>query len=69
MAYVYGNPPTKKSLKEMLARGEYPEIFNPGLGQPTRNGEELVEGPHFPDPHNWYARVRVADGKVVKIIS
>jgi hypothetical protein len=33
------------------------------------NGEETIEGPHYPKPHTWYARVRVEDGVVVKVLS
>lgn len=28
---------------------------------------EYVEGPHFPQPHRWYAQVEVKDGKVIKV--
>lgn len=42
-------------------------LFAPGLGKPNDNGTEYVEGPHFPQPHTWYAQVEVRDGIVVKV--
>ena len=35
----------------------------------TRNGQVSVEGPHYPEPHRWYARVEVVDGLVKRVIS
>ncbi len=69
MAYVEGNPPTKKALKEMLASGKTPAIFSPGPFAAKRDGEESVEGPQYPKPHSWYARVRVENGLIVKVLS
>lgn len=28
---------------------------------------EFVEGPHYPEPHRWYAQVEMKDGIVVKV--
>lgn len=42
-------------------------LFAPGLGSPKQNGTETVEGPHFPEPHRWYASVTVKDGIVVAV--
>lgn len=42
-------------------------IFAPGLGTPVQNGWDTVEGPHSPEPHKWYARVRLVDGIVVEV--
>jgi hypothetical protein len=33
-----------------------------------REGRVVIEGPHYPEPHRWYAQVEIADGKVVKVI-
>ena len=66
MAYAVGNPKTKKKLKEMVsecqAKGEPFVFFQPG---PFGKGEEqlrpghsvTLEGPHYPEPHRWYAKV------------
>lgn len=66
--YVRGNPRTKKALREMIARDERVTLFAPGLGEPVENGVETVEGPHYPQPHRWYARVQVVDGVVVRVV-
>jgi hypothetical protein len=31
------------------------------------NGTETVEGPHYPKPHTWYAKVTMKNGVVVKV--
>jgi hypothetical protein len=66
--YVTPNFQTKKALKEAVQRGEEVTVFAPGLGSPNLNGTETIEGPHYPQPHSWYARVRTQDGKVVKVL-
>lgn len=66
--YVYGNPKTKKALKEMVADpNQEVRMFAPGLGAPAANGKEWVEGPWYPEPHRWYAEVTVENGRVVKV--
>lgn len=42
-------------------------LYAPGLGEPIHNGTETVEGPHFPEPHRWYAQVEVKNGIVVGV--
>ena len=34
--------------------------------EPT-DGEFSVEGPHYPEPHRWYARVTLKNGIVTKV--
>jgi len=65
--YVSPNFRTKKALKAAVAMGETVRVVSTGLGHPTNNGTEYVEGPHSPAPHSWYAEVEVKDGKVVKV--
>jgi hypothetical protein len=67
--YVTGNPKTKKALREAVQQGEQLTVFAPGLGTPKENGIENVEGPHYPEPHKWYARVVMKDGKIERVIS
>ena len=60
---------TKKALKEALAAGKSVGVYQPGGIFPSeRDGEVALEGPHYPAPHTWYARVRIKDGVVVKIL-
>ena len=58
---------TKKELKEAVARGESIRLFAPGMGEPKFNGTEYVEGPHYPAPHTWYAKVEMTNGIITKI--
>jgi len=65
--YTNINFKSKKALKEAVAAGKTVTLFSPGLGTPKENGTEFVEGPHYPEPHRWYAQVEVRDGVVVKV--
>lgn len=65
--YTTTNFKTKKALKEAVANGEKVTLYAPGFGEPNRNGIEYVEGPHYPEPHKWYAEVVMKDGYVVKV--
>jgi len=65
--YTDTNFKTKKALKEAVASGKEVRLYSPGLGSPKQNGTEFVEGPHYPEPHRWYAQVEVRDGIVVKV--
>lgn len=65
--YVTPNFKTKKALKDAIATGEIVEVFSPGPFPAKANGRETIEGPHYPEPHRWYAQVEVEDGRVVKV--
>lgn len=65
--YTDTNFKTKKALKEAVEQGKEIRIFAPGIGTPKQNGTEYVEGPHYPEPHRWYAQVQMKDGLVVKV--
>lgn len=65
--YTTTNYRTKKSLKEAVKQGEQVTLFSPGIGVPKRDGVEFVEGPHYPEPHRWYAQVTVVDGLVIAV--
>ena len=58
---------TKKEFKEAVKTGRKIRLFAPGLGKPVENGTEFVEGPHYPAPHSWYARVKVVNGCVIEV--
>jgi hypothetical protein len=30
-------------------------------------GRATIEGPHYPEPHRWYASVEIVKGEVVKV--
>lgn len=65
--YTVKNYKSKKDLKADVAAGKEVRLYAPGLGSPIENGTEFVEGPHYPQPHKWYAQVEMKDGKVVKV--
>ena len=68
MSYVDPNYPSKKAFKAAVAAGVRHATYNPsGLFPVTQNGRDVVEGPHSPAPHRWYAAVEVRDGVVVKV--
>lgn len=65
--YTSVNFKTKKELKQAVADGQKITLFAPGLGAPKADGTEYVEGPHYPQPHRWYAQVEMKGGYVVKV--
>lgn len=66
--YTAKNFKTKKALREAVESGERVEIFAPGLGTPKSNGVEFLEGPHYPEPHRWYAQVMMKDGVIERVV-
>ena len=80
--YTVINFATKKKMKEAvktagtttLQGGVLPpvRIYQPGpFARPSDSytGDFSIEGPHYPKPHRWYARVRVVAGVIVKVLS
>lgn len=67
--YVRPNCKTKKELRERVARGEAVEVFSPGPFPAPTDGTATIEGPHYPQPHMWYARVEVQNGMVSRVLS
>jgi hypothetical protein len=68
MAYTDINFKTKKALKDALKSGEEVTVYQPGpFGGNVKDGNATIEGPHYPEPHRWYASVVVKNGVVVKV--
>lgn len=68
MTYVDPNFKTKKALKEAIANGDDIVVYEPGLGGPVpQDGTVYLEGPHYPEPHKWYGRGTMKNGKLVKV--
>jgi hypothetical protein len=67
--YTSRNFKTKKALKEAVAAGEQVTYYQPGLfgGNEPKNGTINIEGPHYPEPHRWYASCVVENGIIVKV--
>lgn len=69
MAYAEGNPKTKKQLKEWVKGGRDIRVFSPGPFPERQDGVVTIEGPHYPEPHKWYARCEIANGIIRKVVS
>lgn len=69
MAYATKNFKTKKALKESIKNGDRVGVFSPGPFPVVQDGTEYLEGPHYPEPHKWYAQVQVENGIIVKVKS
>lgn len=75
MSYTVKNFKTKKALKEAVdyyrspAQGAPVCCYNPGLGPDLSNftGTVFLEGPHYPEPHRWYAQGEMKDGVLIKV--
>lgn len=65
--YAKTNYKSKKALKDAVKNGEEVRIFSPGPFPAKSDGTEFLEGPHYPEPHKWYAQVEMKDGLVVKV--
>lgn len=71
--YTVKNFKTKKALKEAVAAGETVRVYQPndmaGVTSRVAHGTHHVtlEGPHFPEPHRWYAQATVVDGCVTAV--
>jgi hypothetical protein len=66
--YVDPNFKSKKELKQAITDGKFVSVFSPGPFPPKDNGFEYIEGPHYPKPHKWYAKVEVKDGRVIRVL-
>lgn len=67
--YCTKNYRTKKELKEAVASGKEVTVFQPGPfgGSEPQSGRVALEGPHYPEPHRWYASAELKEGRVVKV--
>jgi len=67
--YTTTNFKTKKALKEAVIAGKDVGVYQPGLFSRglELEGNFTLEGPHYPEPHRWYAEVTVKDRKIVKV--
>ena len=65
--YASRNFKSKREFKLAVDSGERITLFAPGLGSPKANGTEYVSGPHYPEPHKWYATCTIVNGVVTKV--
>ena len=69
LTYTVHNYRTKKAVKEAVNAGQSVSVFQPGpfAGEGQTDGTVYLEGPHYPEPHKWYATATVKDGVIVSI--
>ena len=67
--YTSINFKTKKAIKDAIAEGKRITVYQPGPfgGNEPTDGDVTLEGPHYPEPHKWYARGTLKDGVLVSI--
>ena len=66
--YTDRNYRTKKALIEDFKAGREISVYQPGGMFPSqRDGSICIEGPHYPEPHKWYASATIADGIIIKV--
>lgn len=67
--YVSPNFKSKKAFKEAVATGKEVSYYQPGPfgGNEPKDGVIYCEGPHYPEPHKWYAQAVVENGKIIKV--
>jgi hypothetical protein len=59
---------TKKELKDAIANGKQVTVYQPGGLFPSQtDGEVVLEGPHYPRPHTWYAQATIKDSIIIKV--
>ena len=68
MAYTSKDYKTKKAMIEDLKQGVEILVYQPGpFGPSIQDGSIALEGPHFPEPHRWYASATVEDGVITSV--
>jgi len=66
MTYCVENFRTKKALREAVAERDV-AIYQPGpWGRRVQNGTVYLEGPHYPEPHKWYAIAESVNNTIPK---
>ena len=55
--YTVQNFKTKKELRAAVSEGRKLSVFQPGPfgSNVSPNSKVYLEGPHYPQPHKWYA--------------
>lgn len=65
--YTAKNYKTKKAMVADIDAGVSVRVYQPGPFPGTVNGVDCLEGPHYPEPHRWYARVFIVDGCAIRL--
>jgi hypothetical protein len=71
--YTTFNFKSKKALKDAVAAGRPVRVYQPNqmYAMPETEsdftGMVTLEGPHYPEPHRWYARATLVGGVITKV--
>ena len=65
--YTDINFTSKKALREAVKAGKQVTVYSPGPFPCPTEGRIALEGPHYPQPHKWYAEATVKGGIVVSV--
>jgi len=66
--YTRTNYRTKKQLIEAVKAGKRVTVYQPGGIFPGEtDGQIVIEGPHYPEPHRWYARATIKNSVIIKV--
>jgi len=66
--YTRTNYRTKKQLIEAVRAGKRVTVYQPGGIFPGEtDGQVTIEGPHYPEPHRWYARATIKNSVIIKV--
>lgn len=65
--YTVTNFKTKAALKAAVSANQPVKVFSPGPFPCPTEGPIALEGPHYPEPHKWYAEAFLKNGLVVKV--
>ena len=67
MSYTTVNYPSKKALQTAFKSGTQISICHMFPFSQDKDGDIVIEGPHFPKPHTFYQKATIKDGIVVKL--
>ncbi len=68
MAYTKINYKSKKALMDAFFEGKRIEVYQPGpFGPNVKDGPIVLEGPHYPEAHKWYAQGTARGGVLIDI--
>jgi hypothetical protein len=65
--YTNKNYQTKKALKDDFNKGIKIGVYSPGPWPCPKDGKITLEGPHYPQPHKWYASATIENYIITKI--
>lgn len=65
--YTVTNYKSKKAMLTDVENGVRVRVYQPGPFDGTADGIDCLEGPHYPQPHRWYARVLIKNYCVVRL--